>query len=417
MVVAGTERGGRRRPEREARGEAPGLVAGAVQVEVHVVQPRHRGQRGALEQQQAAPEQCADRFAVEAELLAGVLVRQRRRQVDARVGQLAAHRHRPGNGVEVIGDDVEPARIGDREPRPAEAVVGAAVVGDPAVELETLPRRGGVGQARRDRGLAVVVHLEAVPLLAGGDARPLRGDDPVAQAVYDVDLVVELVAAGVERAEEATAEIGQGRRDDARRHQRPIDDVVERRVVGDVELTDGRQQHAGTQVDGVVEQEVHRRGLQDDLPGAVLELDLRGEADAVGDLRGDEDVEAPRLEGEAVRDPLLLQVAAGEVQVAADGHVGGGGAETEDVGPVVDAAAHHGLRAVAGGSGGRVRRRESRQREQGGQEQASHGLPSARTMAMPSALAWTGSGSSGRSAGPSTTSPARSKREPWQGHR
>ncbi|MSP62817.1 MAG: hypothetical protein EXR72_21290 [Myxococcales bacterium] len=73
--------------------------------------------------------------------------------------------------------------------------------------------------------------------------------------------------------------------------------------MGEIEAADRHQQDPGAQADRVVKEEIEERGLEADLSRAVLELDLRGEANEVGDGRRVEQVEAARLEGESVADP------------------------------------------------------------------------------------------------------------------
>ncbi len=86
----------------------------------------------------------------------------------------------------------------------------------------------------------------------------------------------------------AGADLEPRRRDDDRVDERPLDAVVDRRLVALVDDADRHQQHAGPDVERARQQEVdigllelQLAGLLEALDERVLELELADEADAV----------------------------------------------------------------------------------------------------------------------------------------
>ena len=92
---------------------------------------------------------------------------------------------------------------------------------------------------------------------------------------------------------DAGADLEPRRRDDHRVDERPLDAVVDRRLVPLVDDADRHQQHAGADVERARQQEVDVGLLELELAGflealdeGVLELQLADEADAIGENGG-----------------------------------------------------------------------------------------------------------------------------------
>ena len=107
-----------------------------------------------------------------------------------------------------------------------------------------------------------------------------RDEQPVAPAAADL-------------AMDAGADFEPGRRDDHGVDERPLDTVVDRRLVALVEDADRHQQHAGAHVEAAGQQEVDIRLFElelaaflEPLDEGVLQLELTDEADVRARTRG-----------------------------------------------------------------------------------------------------------------------------------
>ena len=154
----------------------------------------------------------------------------------------------------------------------AEGVVDRGVKGYPRLT----PSRAIQGDPAGPGGRAVVVLLELAHGLSAGDVRTTLFvfDHAVLDAVRQVEVVGERPAGREEPSIDSHADLGEGRRHDLRRYERPVDEVPARAIVVLVEITDGRKQNLRAYGEGRAQLQVDQGGLERDLLGAVLEFQL-----------------------------------------------------------------------------------------------------------------------------------------------
>ena len=168
------------------------------------------------------------------------------------------------------------------------------------------PANAGVLQAARhgrpaDVGVRTLLPAVADAFFGGELARVQRRRDVRAIAPAASDFPVH-----------AGADFEPGRRDDDRVDERPLDAVVDRRLVPLVDDADGHQHHAGAHVEAARQQEVDVGLLElqlarlfEPLDERVFELELADEPDAIAEAVGDEQHEAMEVEAAVLEFGLL----------------------------------------------------------------------------------------------------------------
>ena len=109
---------------------------------------------------------------------------------------------------------------------------------------------------------------------------PRRREPRIVEGVQGVELVGEILA---EVPEDPDAILAPRRRDDEALDVRPVDTIVRRRFVHQVQEADWNQHHAGPHIHPVLPHEIEVCELDEDLVG-VLDLELAVEDDAVREL-------------------------------------------------------------------------------------------------------------------------------------
>ena len=228
--------------------------------------------------------------------------------------------------MRTVGETQRPVRVPVALPGVA-AVEAAAEGGRPDVGVQAGHARPGLGRAEG---------------AGAGVAHPGPGLERVVAEGVQAGEQVGLVAERPEVAVDADAVLVPGGGDDEAVHQRPVDAVEEDGLVVLVQEAHRDEHVAHPQRQLVEQREVEVGELDPDLPGAVLELDLRVEDDPVVEAVADVEDEAQDLGDVGA---VVGVVRVDELAVAADGeplrlvvHLGGAhahagvGAERDDVG-------------------------------------------------------------------------------------